>query len=33
MINILLIDDDIKLSQIFSEYLNNAGFNIKVFIC
>ena len=33
MINILLIDDDIKLSQILSEYLTNAGFNIKVFIC
>lgn len=29
MINILLIDDDIELSQMLSEYLTNEGFNIK----
>ncbi|WP_363322482.1 response regulator transcription factor [uncultured Gilliamella sp.] len=27
--NILLIDDDIELSQMLSEYLTNEGFNIK----
>nr|WP_218059105.1 response regulator transcription factor [Gilliamella apicola] len=29
MINILLIDDDVELSQMLSEYLTNEGFNIK----
>lgn len=29
MINILLIDDDIELSQMLSEYLTNEGFYIK----
>lgn len=30
MINILLIDDDIELSQMLSEYLTNEGFRVKV---
>ncbi|MDF7670712.1 response regulator transcription factor [Orbaceae bacterium ESL0721] len=29
MVNILLIDDDVELSQMLSEYLTNEGFNIK----
>ena len=30
MINILLIDDDVELSQMLSEYLTNESFKVKV---
>nr|WP_208293525.1 response regulator transcription factor [Zophobihabitans entericus] len=30
MINILLIDDDVELSQMLGEYLTNESFNVKV---